>query len=309
MNRRQEETVFVMFVSAQTDDTPLNYLKGAVPEIDGKVVFSETMEKPGISSWQLYDRMYSWAEERATKNNDSIAYASRRDGLVVLLGVDTLVFSQKFYFTDESSISYKISALCVEDRVEVTVEDLYYEYIVSYMNKPETYFAEDIITDKAALKSRGKKLKKKEGKFRKSTIDYVHNIFRSIDEQLGKSMADNAANDPLQKEYHYMNAIPETVRSALSESDVVMLTDSGDRKQTPVVWHGAEEGGSEKTIRFTFDTDETLIKDNYRLAFFRKGSTGNDTPWLIIDCYVRINIDKGAKTEVLAEIAGVWLKR
>lgn len=167
---------------AQENEISPYCLKGAVPEVNGKVVFSRSFKLPDVPAGHLYDHLYRWTEKRLKSKNDSLIYAGRDEGLIVLTGIDTLVFSQKAFFTDESSVSYIITLLCLDDYLEVTVEDLYYEYTVSYMNKPETYYAEELITDKAALKSKGKKLKKKEGKFRRHTIDYVNAIYTEIKE-------------------------------------------------------------------------------------------------------------------------------
>ena len=44
------------------DDT--RYLVGAVPEVEGKVVFSKEFQIPGMSQAQIYDTMTKWMDER-----------------------------------------------------------------------------------------------------------------------------------------------------------------------------------------------------------------------------------------------------
>ena len=48
------------------DDT--RYLVGAVPEVDGKVVFSKEFQIPGMSQAQIYDTMTKWMDERLKEN-------------------------------------------------------------------------------------------------------------------------------------------------------------------------------------------------------------------------------------------------
>ena len=51
-------------------ENPSKYLVGAVPEKDGKVVFSQEMLLPGLSKDQVYDQMLSWMEKRLKKNKN-----------------------------------------------------------------------------------------------------------------------------------------------------------------------------------------------------------------------------------------------
>ena len=53
------------------DDT--RYLVGAVPEVDGKVVFSKEFQIPGMSRAQIYDTMTKWMDERLKENKILIA--------------------------------------------------------------------------------------------------------------------------------------------------------------------------------------------------------------------------------------------
>lgn len=50
------------------DDT--RYLAGAVPVVDGKVVFSKEFQIPGMSQKQIYDTVMKWMNERLKENNN-----------------------------------------------------------------------------------------------------------------------------------------------------------------------------------------------------------------------------------------------
>ena len=79
---------------AQKDDS--KYLAGAVPEVDGKVVFSKEFSIPGMSEGEIYNRMQSWMEKRLAQNNNKesrIVYTKQEDGTIVGVGKEWIVFS------------------------------------------------------------------------------------------------------------------------------------------------------------------------------------------------------------------------
>ena len=63
------------------DDT--RYLAGAVPVVDGKVVFSKEFQIPGMSQKQIYDTVMKWM--KSNKVNDMFAKNGyvREDGRMV----------------------------------------------------------------------------------------------------------------------------------------------------------------------------------------------------------------------------------
>ncbi len=68
------------------DDT--RYLAGAVPVVDGKVVFSKEFQIPGMSQAQIYDTMTKWMDERLkeNKNIDSrIVFLTKQRGQLPVL--------------------------------------------------------------------------------------------------------------------------------------------------------------------------------------------------------------------------------
>ena len=40
------------------------YLEGAVPEVDGKIVFSRTLGTPGLDKAHVFQRLLQWGNER-----------------------------------------------------------------------------------------------------------------------------------------------------------------------------------------------------------------------------------------------------
>ena len=89
------------------DDT--RYLVGAVPEVEGKVVFSKEFQIPGMSQAQIYDTMTKWMDERLkeNKNIDSrIVFSDEAKGTIAGIGYlsETLPKNVKTLYASELRI-------------------------------------------------------------------------------------------------------------------------------------------------------------------------------------------------------------
>ena len=168
------------------------YLAGAVPEVDGKVVFSKRFGISGMSKAEIQKRITSWMEARLKKNeNDSrVVYVNEEKGQVVGLGTEWLVFKSMALMLDRSEISYQLTALCQPESCELRVEKIRYEY----RNGEAHYTAEDWITDKYALKKNKKKLVRSYAKWRRKTVDLVDAIFADAANAL---IATDESKDPI----------------------------------------------------------------------------------------------------------------
>lgn len=169
---------------AQTEQ---KYLAGAVPEVDGKVVFSQEFNVPSHTAGQIYDVLLAWGNTRFKDENNRVAYSDREKGEIAALGRDHLVFSSSALSLDRSLMSYRLILECHDNRCVASVMGIRYEYNVSYQREPEKYTAEEWITDKEAVNK--EKLNRHNGKFRMKTIDYVEDLYKDIQAALGASMA------------------------------------------------------------------------------------------------------------------------
>ena len=69
------------------DDT--RYLAGAVPVVDGKVVFSKEFQIPGMSQKQIYDTVMKWMNERLKENNNPdsrVVFSDEAQGTIAGVG-------------------------------------------------------------------------------------------------------------------------------------------------------------------------------------------------------------------------------
>lgn len=169
------------------------YMQGAVPEMDGKVVFSTTIDAPGKSKAELFKAISSWASLRYMPNSEN-GYWSNRDyyrnleyaavkeadaltGRIVCFGNEEQVFSNKFLSKDYTRMDYNLTIDVADGKVSVKMENIVYTYVLK--DDPERIPAEDWITDREAISKKGK-LIRSSGKFRIKTVDLKDELFEEI---------------------------------------------------------------------------------------------------------------------------------
>jgi hypothetical protein len=169
----------VSAVSFAQDDS--RYLAGAVPEMDGKVVFGKEYDLGETDRDAVYERVYEWLDERMKANgNDSrVSYTNKEEGQVVAQGEEYLVFSSKAFSLDRALMSYNIIALCKPGKCELRIERIRYKY------EDGKFTAEEQISDKVALNKKKTAIFRGNKKFRVYTVDFADKLF----EDAGKAFA------------------------------------------------------------------------------------------------------------------------
>lgn len=174
---------------AQTSDTT-RYGAGAIPEIDGKVVFSKEFDTPKLTQDQIFDIMLKWANEYFAKEKDKktnkVVFSDKAAGDIAAIGERYLVFANKSFALDHALTKYKIIIECRGSKCTVKMINIKYTYEVNYQREPMQYTAEEWITDESVLTRNGG-LNRVNRKFRIATIDYADDIFKSAGEYLEKS--------------------------------------------------------------------------------------------------------------------------
>lgn len=172
-------TVIAVTLNAQVDS---KYLKGAVPEIDGKVVFSETITVDGtISDEKIFELMNTWAQNNYASSTDSkqrILLSNATDKTIACRGEKDLIFKSSALSLDKTTMSYQFILQIEAGKCIATIKNIKYDYYDKGSSK-KLYTAEEMISDNAALN--GEKLNRYYDKFRIHTIDSIQNIFNSID--------------------------------------------------------------------------------------------------------------------------------
>ncbi|MDR0393627.1 MAG: DUF4468 domain-containing protein [Tannerella sp.] len=164
---------------AQDDDS--KYLAGAVPEVDGKVVFTKEFDLKGADRDAIYDRIYEWLDKRmkANENNSRISYTKKEEGQIVAQGEEYLVFSSNAFSLDRSMMSYNLVVLCKPGKCEMSIERIRYSY------EDSRYTAEEQISDGMALNKKKTSIYRGNRRFRVKTVDYVDDLFENAGMALG----------------------------------------------------------------------------------------------------------------------------
>ena len=160
------------------------YLKGAVTEVDGKVVFSKTINAPGKTADQVFDIVKAYITKMTGEKNQEVARIVVDDKEKHELGAtfnEWLVFKSSPIMLDQTRMLYALKVNCMDGKAEVTMSNI--RYIYEENRDPKHYTAEEWISDKEALNKKGTRLLPLSGKFRRKTIDrkdFLFNKFESL---------------------------------------------------------------------------------------------------------------------------------
>ena len=170
-------------VKAKTKVDP-KYLKGAVPEVNGQVVFSKHIEVPGKTASQIYDIMLQYME-RLTKTSNQIdskiASSDAQKHEIIGAYQEWLVFKKSALSYDRTRFFYALRAQCNDGSADIELMRI--RYLYEEERAPQRMSAEEWITDKESVNKKNTKLLPLSGKFRRKTIDrkdYLFNKFESL---------------------------------------------------------------------------------------------------------------------------------
>lgn len=181
---------------AQTTDkaqilTTDNYLKGAVTEKNGVVVFEETFIVPGKSKVDIFDSLKNHTQSIVTGENhlpqSRITELSPNKDIIAASVEETLWFKRTALVSDFARFFYQLVFEVSDGQFKVTL--LRIRYIYEPMATPgqdNVMLAEEWITDKEALKKDGAQLRRGTSKkFRIATIDRKNQLFRGAGRACG----------------------------------------------------------------------------------------------------------------------------
>jgi len=159
------------------------YLRGAVPEEDGKVVFTLDLNVPGKDAAQIYDQVYEYLDKLTLEENQlkgsQVSLINKKEHIIAASIKEWLVFSSSFISLDRTEFDYTVIARCEDRHLLLTISRIYYVYDEGG-KEPMKAHAEEMITDRAAVNKKGNDLVRMYKKFRKKTIDRKDEIFAQI---------------------------------------------------------------------------------------------------------------------------------
>lgn len=160
------------------------YLAGACPEVNGKVVFEQTIVAPGLKAKDVYDRLlkFMMAFCKGPKQTE-ISNVSLVDESAKVIGVriqEWLVFESKALSLDQTKFNYQLIITCKDEEAVVTMRNL--SYIYDEERGGGFIAGEDMLTDANAINKKGDGFNRGgHKKFRCKTIDRKDEIMNQIE--------------------------------------------------------------------------------------------------------------------------------
>ncbi len=201
MMQAQSEGLFARKTMKSAKGDMSEYAKpGAIPEKEGKVVFSDVLSVPGKSKSDIYNSIAQWASLRYEPNTtrgmytdadffknieySSVKKADKQAGVLKCMGAEELIFSIKTLAKNYTQAFYTLDLAVSDGKIEFNLHSLSFN-----VDQGEGQFirmkAEDWIVDSECLNKKGE-LRKIPGKFRVKTIDLVDELKKEILEAASK---------------------------------------------------------------------------------------------------------------------------
>ena len=158
------------------------YLRGAVPEVDGKVVFSKTIDAPGKSATEIFKIVRTYLEKMTKEKNQinsRLVIDDAENHQVAGSFEEWLVFKSIAIYLDQTRLRYVLSVKCDDGKAEVAMCRI--RYLYDEYRKPQDILAEGWITDDYAVNKKNTRLFPNSGKFRRKTIDRKDFIFNKLE--------------------------------------------------------------------------------------------------------------------------------
>ena len=152
------------------------YLKpGAMPEQDGKVVFTLDLDVPALSAQQVYDRMYVALDTIANqecqiqdeRSKSGVVMVNKKEHSIVAQYHEWMTFKKNFVVLDRTRFNYTVIAKCTDGHLHLTLERMTFLYEQGRPTEMRTS-AEEWISDKEAINKKGTKLLPGSAKFRRA---------------------------------------------------------------------------------------------------------------------------------------------
>lgn len=176
--------------TAQNYSDP-KYLAGAVPEVNGFVVFTQSYDCPGRTRSEIYEALEAYTKTLLKSPEHlqqcRITQATPDEGIVAASMEETLTFRSTAWILDTARIFYQIVFTAREGGFDAMLRRIHYIYEpMETSGVPTGLSAEDWITDREALNKNGQLRKVGGRKFRRATIDRKDAIFQTAYEAVNR---------------------------------------------------------------------------------------------------------------------------
>ena len=197
-------------------DDESRYLAGAVPEVNGKIVFTKEFDNLNTDGNTIFEFVYDWLDDymKGKNNTSRIVYSEKEKGQIVASGEEYLVFTNSALSLDRALMSYNLILTCKPGKCEIQLDRIRYNY------ENKRIAAEEQIADKVALNKNKTTIYRGVKKFRIHTVDFVDEFFDNIRAALGvpAPTGNEATNQTPAGVSPAVQAVPQTPVQAVSQT-------------------------------------------------------------------------------------------
>ena len=191
------------FAKEKRDDS--KYLAGAVPEVNGQVLFQQTFAVKDKDRQEIYTVMKGFLEKMMKEDiqmrGTKMAMEDPVTGTLVGRFEEWMTFKKKPFVWDRTRFRYLLTIECSDARCHMTLTQISYYYEEDNEGyNGRTYKAEEWINDANALNKAKDKLLWGSAKFRRKTVDRVEEIF---------TLARDAFEEPVKEQHKATQLIEE----------------------------------------------------------------------------------------------------
>lgn len=185
----QQKTMVQGYAKEDSTKKDKRYLAGAIPLVDGKVVFTMDEDIHNKNAQEIYDLLYTFIDNMTQEDNQTdksqITLFNKQEHIIVARFREWMIFKKQPFNLDQTIFNYTMIVKCSDQHVNITISHISYEYELE-RNDGEGMItsAEEWITDEFALTKKKDRLSKYSGKFRRKTIDRKNEIFSHISKTL-----------------------------------------------------------------------------------------------------------------------------
>lgn len=261
-----------MLLQAQEDLS--KYMAGAVPEENGKVVFTTQLAVEGQNKEGMMQHMKTWAEsvckrKEVIDNKSRIVYANEEKGEILVTAEEYMVFSNSGLSLDRTRIYYNLRINCEDGLCIIKMQNIRYLYDEN-RDGGTRYTAEEAISDKECLYKNNTKMYKSIAKFRIHTIDLKDLLFSDASKAFGyqeqttaKLVTATPAVQPAAKPVETVTATPVQAAPVKQEAKQTVVQSVKKQeepiKQTHIAAEPAQIEHKDK-VTFTVQTDSPLYQ-------------------------------------------------
>lgn len=190
------------FAKEKRDDS--KYLAGAVPEVNGQVLFQQTFAVKDKNKQEIYTVMKNYirqmTQEEIQMRGTKMAMEDSLEGTVVGRFEEWMTFKKKPFVWDRTRFRYLLTAECSDGKCHMTLTQISYYYEEDNEGyNGRTYRAEEWINDANALNKAKTKLLWGSAKFRRKTVDRVEEIFTGARDAFEKPVVERKATELIEE--------------------------------------------------------------------------------------------------------------